>query len=379
MSTQGRALAFEVLCRAEGSFARRGRLRLPHGQVETPVFMPVGTQATVKAMTPAALTEEVGAEIILGNTYHLMLRPGADVVQALGGLHRFMAWDRPILTDSGGFQVWSLGALRKIEDDGVRFRSHIDGSSWFLGPKESMAIQRKLGSDIVMAFDECTPWPATREQAEASMRMSMRWAEDCRRLLPRDGRQALFGIVQGGMYDDLRLHSLRAIQSMDFDGIAIGGLSVGEPKEEMLAVLDGLAPHLDLTRPHYLMGVGTPADLVEGVDRGIDMFDCVMPTRNARNGSLFTDDGVLNIKNSRHRLDAGPIMEGCACYTCRNFSRAYLRHLFIARELLSAQLNTLHNLHYYVSLMRRIREAIASGEWSAFRDEFLRRFARRRQ
>jgi queuine tRNA-ribosyltransferase len=365
---------FEVLTTAEGSYARRGRLRLAHGVVETPVFMPVGTQATVKTMTPADLKDDIQADIILGNTYHLMLRPGADTVAAMGGLHRFMAWDRPILTDSGGFQVWSLGALRKIEADGVRFRSHIDGSSWFLGPKESMDIQRKLGSDIVMAFDECTPWPATHEEAEASMRMSMRWAADCRNYLPVNNKQALFGIVQGGMYDDLRLESLAAIQGMDFEGIAIGGLSVGEPKEKMLAVLDNLAPHLLKHKPHYVMGVGTPDDLIEGIDRGVDMFDCVMPTRNARNGSLFTDDGKLNIKNARHQRDERPIMEDCDCYTCQHFSRAYLRHLFVAKEILSARLNTLHNLHYYSALMRRARQAIEDGRWAEFRDSFLHRY-----
>ena len=373
MTTQT-AASFSVLAKAADSHARRGRLRLPHGTVETPVFMPVGTQATVKAMTPAELVDDVKADIILGNTYHLMLRPGADEIAQLGGLHRFMAWDRPILTDSGGFQVWSLGDLRKIEENGVRFRSHIDGASWFLGPRESMEIQRKLGSDIVMAFDECTPWPASREQAEASMRMSMRWAEDCRRYLPRNSRQALFGIVQGGMYADLRLQSLAMIQNMDVEGIAIGGLSVGEPKEEMLAMLDALAPALDPARPHYVMGVGTPADLIEGIDRGVDMFDCVMPTRNARNGSLFTDDGRLNIKNSCHRLDERPLMDDCNCYTCRHFSRAYLRHLFVAREILSARLNTLHNLHYYSHLMQRARQAIEQGRWSSFRDDYLSRY-----
>ncbi len=364
-------LRFEVTARARDSHARCGRLTLPHGEVETPVFMPVGTQATVKSMTPADLTEEIGAQIILGNTYHLMLRPGAKIVRALGGLHRFMAWQRPILTDSGGFQVWSLGKLRKIERDGVRFRSHIDGSEVFLGPKESMAIQQALGSDIVMAFDECTPYPASRDEAAASMRLSMRWAEDCRRHLPPDAGQALFGIVQGGVYDDLRLESLQRLEEIGFDGIAIGGLSVGEPLEEMLAVLDGLAPHLPDQQPRYVMGVGTPQDLIRGIDRGIDMFDCVMPTRNARNGTLFVDGGKLNIRNAVHQRDPAPVMEGCTCYTCRNFSRAYLRHLYMSREILAARLNTLHNLHYYCALMRRARAAIAAGDWSRFRDEML--------
>jgi len=365
---------FKVTKSASHSFARCGTLRLAHGEVQTPVFMPVGTQATVKGMTPRDLKEEVGAQIILGNTYHLMLRPGADLMKKLGGLHQFMAWDRPILTDSGGFQVWSLGALRKIEADGVRFRSHIDGSEWFLGPKESMQIQQALGSDIVMAFDECTPYPATFEEAEASMLMSMRWAEQCRDVLPVSPQQQLFGIVQGGMYSDLRLQSLQAVASMDMEGIAIGGLSVGEPKDEMINVLTTLAPHLPKEKPHYLMGVGTPADLIRAVDQGIDMFDCVMPTRNARNGTLFCDDGKISIKRAEYQDDPRPIMEGCMCYTCQNFSRAYLRHLYRCKEILSSQLNTLHNLHYYCALMSRARQAIQQERWNEFRDAFLKRY-----
>jgi len=365
------ALTFELLKSDESGHARRGRVTLPHGVVETPVFMPVGTQATVKSLTPADLTDDIGAQIILGNTYHLMLRPGADNIEKLGGLHKFMAWDHPILTDSGGFQVWSLGELRKIEEHGVRFQSHIDGSRWFLGPKESMEIQRKLGSDIVMAFDECTPYPATYEEARDSMQMSMRWAGECREHLPVNDTQALFGIVQGGMYDDLRLESLKAVADINFEGIAIGGLSVGEPKEEMLKVLDNLAPHLPSEKPRYVMGVGTPSDLIEGIDRGIDMFDCVMPSRNARNGTIFTDHGKINIKNLKHQLDERPIMEDCSCYTCTHFSRAYLRHLYMAKEILSSRLNTLHNLHYYCDLMRRARSAIEEGRWPEFRDQFL--------
>ncbi|MDQ6995280.1 MAG: tRNA guanosine(34) transglycosylase Tgt [Mariprofundaceae bacterium] len=368
------SLHFNILTQDPEGHARRGRMQLPHGMVETPVFMPVGTQATVKSLTPADLTDDIQASIILGNTYHLMLRPTADVVEKMGGLHKFMAWDRPILTDSGGFQVWSLGALRKIEADGVRFRSHIDGSSWFLGPKESMAIQRQLGSDIVMAFDECTPYPATYEQARESMEMSMRWAAQCREHLPVNPQQALFGIVQGGMYADLRRESLQAIADMDFEGIALGGLSVGEPKEEMMATLDALAAHLPKDKPHYVMGVGTPDDLIEGIDRGIDMFDCVMPSRNARNGTLFTDSGKINIKNLKHQTDASPIMEGCTCYTCQHFSRAYLRHLYIAKEILSARLNTLHNLHYYCDLMQRARDALEAQRWPEFRDQFLQQY-----
>jgi len=368
------ALSFEILAKDETGYARRGRVTLPHGVVETPVFMPVGTQATVKSMTPADLSDDIKASIILGNTYHLMLRPGADLVEKMGGLHRFMAWDRPILTDSGGFQVWSLGELRKIEEHGVRFRSHIDGREVFLGPKESMEIQRKLGSDIVMAFDECTPYPATYEEAEASMQLSMRWAGECREHLPVNDTQALFGIVQGGMYPELRLESLKAISEIDFEGIAIGGLSVGEPKEEMMGMLDALAPHLPEDKPHYVMGVGTPADLIEGIDRGIDMFDCVMPSRNARNGTLFTDDGKINIKNLKHFDDEQPIMADCNCYTCKNFSRSYLRHLYMAKEILSSRLNTLHNLHYYCDLMQRARSALEQGNWPEFRDQFLQRY-----
>lgn len=368
------ALTFEVLAKDEGGYARTARVQLPHGTVETPVFMPVGTQATVKSLTPADLTDDIGASIILGNTYHLMLRPGADLIERMGGLHQFMAWERPILTDSGGFQVWSLGELRKIEEHGVRFRSHIDGNEVFLGPKESMDIQKKLGSDIVMAFDECTPYPATYEEAESSMQLSMRWAEECREHLPVNNSQALFGIVQGGMFSDLRLQSLEAISNIDFEGIAIGGLSVGEPKEKMLEVLNSLAPHLPTEKPRYVMGVGTPDDLIEGIDRGIDMFDCVMPTRNARNGTLFTDDGKINIKNLKHAEDERPIMEACGCYTCKHFSRAYLRHLYMAQEILSSRLNSLHNLHYYCHLMFRARKALAEGNWPEFRNNFLQRY-----
>jgi queuine tRNA-ribosyltransferase len=365
------ALSFEILAKDNTGYARRGRMQLPHGTVETPVFMPVGTQATVKSLTPADLTDDIGAGIILANTYHLMLRPGAELIEKLGGLHKFMAWERPILTDSGGFQVWSLGKLRKIERHGVRFRSHIDGAEVFLGPGESMAIQQKLGSDIVMAFDECTPYPATFDEAADSMQLSMRWAAECRQALPVNGAQALFGIVQGGMHPELRLKSLKTIQDMNFDGIAIGGLSVGEPKQEMMAMLAALAPKLATDKPHYVMGVGAPDDLIEGIDCGIDMFDCVMPSRNARNGTLFSDDGKINIKNLKYFDDERPVMESCACYTCRHFSRAYLRHLYMAKEILSSRLNTLHNLHYYCDLMRRAGNAIEQGVWPEFRNHFL--------
>jgi queuine tRNA-ribosyltransferase len=310
------ALSFEVLAKDENGFARRGRMQLPHGTVETPVFMPVGTQATVKSLTPADLTDDIKASIILGNTYHLMLRPGADLIEKMGGLHRFMAWQRPILTDSGGFQVWSLGKLRKIEEHGVHFRSHIDGAEVFLGPKESMQIQRQLGSDIVMAFDECTPYPASYDEAETSMQLSMCWAAECREHLPVNNQQAMFGIVQGGMYPDLRLQSLDALNEIDFEGIAIGGLSVGEPKNEMMAMLDTMAPRLPEAKPRYVMGVGTPDDLIEGIDRGVDMFDCVMPTRNARNGTLFTDNGKINIKNLCHAEAEEPILYMPTLFTC---------------------------------------------------------------
>jgi len=363
-------IQLEISHRDTAGFARRGRMHLPHGIVETPVFMPVGTQATVKAMTPRDL-DEIGAQIILGNTYHLMLRPGAALIEQMGGLHRFMAWNGPILTDSGGFQVWSLGDLRKIESHGVRFRSHINGDKVFLGPRESMDIQRQLGSDIVMTFDECTPYPATQDEARSSMELSMRWARECREHMPCHSQQALFGIVQGGMYPELRLDSLQQLTDIGFEGIAIGGLSVGEPKEEMMAMLGVLAPHLPEDKPRYLMGVGTPADLIEGIDRGIDMFDCVMPTRNARNGTLFTDSGPIHIKQARFREDPRPVMENCKCYACQHFSCAYLRHLYVSKEILSSRLNTMHNLHYYCALMRRARASIETGQWPEFRDQFL--------
>ncbi|MDX8393543.1 MAG: tRNA guanosine(34) transglycosylase Tgt [Mariprofundales bacterium] len=365
------ALSFSIS--HQQGFARRACLTLPHGTIQTPVFMPVGTQATVKAVTPAML-HAMQAKIVLGNTYHLMLRPGAELIAKLGGLHRFMAWDKPILTDSGGFQVWSLGKLRKITPKGVHFQSHIDGSRFFLGPKESMQVQQQLGSDIVMAFDECTPWPATKEEANESMQLSMRWALECREHLPNNDKQALFGIVQGGMFADLRQESLAAIATMGFEGIAIGGLSVGEPKEDMLSVLDAITAYLPADKPHYLMGVGTPADLINAIDRGIDMFDCVMPTRNARHGAVFTDDGMMYIKQARFREDAAPIMADCSCYTCSNFSRAYLRHLHASREILGCTLNSIHNLHYYCALMSRVRSVLENGDWSKFRDNFLTRY-----
>ncbi len=353
--------------------ARRGRLIFPRGSVETPAFMPVGTYGTVKAMTPEELRAD-GSEIILGNTFHLMLRPGTEVIRAHGDLHDFMHWDGPILTDSGGFQVFSLGDLRKISEEGVVFNSPVDGARIFLGPEQSMQVQRELGSDIVMIFDECTPWPATERQARESMALSLRWAERSKRA-HGDNPAALFGIVQGGMYSHLRRESLERLVAIGFDGYAVGGLSVGEPKAEMLGVLDALMPHMPADRPRYLMGVGKPEDIIEAVRRGVDMFDCVLPTRNARNGHLFTHQGTLRIRNSSYRSDTRPVDESCGCYTCRNYSRAYLRHLDKAGEILGARLNTIHNLYYYQSLMRALREAIAHGALETFVQDFYHRRA----
>ena len=350
---------FELL--ATDKNARLGRLTLAHGVVETPVFMPVGTYGTVKAMTPRDLAE-IGAPICLGNTFHLWLRPGLEVIAVHGGLHRFMGWDKPILTDSGGFQVFSLGALRKISEEGVRFSSPVNGDKLFLTPEESMRIQHTLNSDVVMIFDECTPYPASHDEAASSMRLSLRWAQRSRDEHQRlENSNALFGIVQGGMYEDLRSESLEALGEIGFDGFAIGGLSVGEPKEEMARILAHTAPQLPVHKPRYLMGVGTPEDLVHGVENGIDMFDCVMPTRNARNGHLFTRYGDVRIKNAQYRDDLSPLDASCICYTCRNFTRAYLHHLHRVGEILGAQLNTIHNLHYYQCLMRELRAAIVSG------------------
>ena len=350
--------------------ARRGRLQFPRGAVDTPAFMPVGTYGTVKGMLPRDV-EAIGAQIILGNTFHLWLRPGAQVVAAHGGLHGFMHWQRPILTDSGGFQVFSLGAMRRISEQGVAFRSPVDGAQVFLDPETSMAVQRALGSDIVMIFDECTPYPATRDEAARSMALSLRWAERSR-AAHADNPAALFGIVQGGMYADLRRESLAGLVDIGFDGYAIDGLSVGEPKAAMLGVLDAVGDALPQERPRYLMGVGTPADLLEGVRRGIDMFDCVMPTRHARNGYLFTSSGVVKIRNARHRADPAPLDARCDCYTCRHFSRAYLHHLDKCNEILGSQLNTLHNLRYYQRHMSAIRGAIEAGRLDAFAADFHR-------
>nr|WP_189513948.1 tRNA guanosine(34) transglycosylase Tgt [Kushneria pakistanensis] len=351
--------------------ARRGRLTFPRGTIETPAFMPVGTYGTVKGMTPKDV-EAIGAEIILGNTFHLWLRPGTEVIEAHGDLHDFAQWHKPILTDSGGFQVFSLGDMRKITEQGVHFRSPVDGAKVFMGPEESMAVQRSLGSDIVMIFDECTPYPATFDEAKTSMELSLRWAQ---RSLDAHGESpsALFGIIQGGMYRELRERSLEGLEQIGFDGLAIGGLSVGEPKEEMIKVLDYLPGLMPDDKPRYLMGVGRPEDLVEGVRRGVDMFDCVMPTRNARNGHLFTFDGVIRIRNATHRHDTRPLEEGCDCYTCQNFSRSYLHHLDRCGEMLGAQLNTIHNLRHYQQLMSGLRGAIEAGTLADFVAAFYAR------
>ena len=347
--------------------ARRGRLQFARGVVETPAFMPVGTSATVKSLSP----EEValaGAQIILGNTFHLMLQPGTEVVAKHGGLHEFMNWRGPILTDSGGFQVWSLAELRKLTEKGVTFRSPVDGRKVFLGPEESMDIQTALGSDIVMVFDECTNYPSSHDEAAASMQRSARWAQRCKDHYRGSG--ALFGIIQGGMYEDLRLASLEALTTIGFDGYAIGGLSVGEPKEEMIHVLDQIAWKMPEPRPRYLMGVGTPQDLVDGVARGIDMFDCVLPTRNARNGWLYTSEGIVKIRHAAHRTDTRPLDPNCNCYTCQNYSRSYLRHLQTKNEMLGPRLCSLHNTHYFQRLMFRIRSALEANEFTAFFRDF---------
>ncbi|MBN7818775.1 tRNA guanosine(34) transglycosylase Tgt [Bowmanella yangjiangensis] len=348
--------------------ARRGRLVFDRGVVETPAFMPVGTYGTVKGMTPEEL-EATGAQICLGNTFHLMLRPGTEIMKLHGDLHDFMHWQKPILTDSGGFQVFSLGDLRKISEEGVTFRSPINGEKILLTPEKSMQVQRDLGSDIVMIFDECTPYPATYEQARTSMELSLRWAERSKQE-HGDNPSALFGIVQGGMYEDLREVSLKGLERIGFDGYAIGGLSVGEPKEDMIRILDSTAHKIPVDKPRYLMGVGKPEDIVEAVRRGIDMFDCVMPTRNARNGHLFVTDGVIKIRNSRHKTDTGPLDEKCDCYTCKNYSRSYLHHLDKCNEILGAQLNTIHNLRYYQRVMEGLRAAIEAGTLDEFVAEF---------
>ncbi|EET80933.1 MULTISPECIES: tRNA guanosine(34) transglycosylase Tgt [Acinetobacter] len=365
-------MKFEKL--GQSGRARRGRLTLEHGVVETPVFMPVGTYGTVKGMLPRDI-EEIQAQIILGNTFHLYLRPGLDVVKEHGGLHEFIKWDKPILTDSGGFQVFSLGAMRKIKEEGVTFRSPIDGSKVFLSPEVSMEIQKVLNSDIVMIFDECTPYPATHEEAQKSLQLSLRWAKRCKTHHHEvlDNKNALFGIIQGGMYEDLRDESLEGLLEIGFDGYAIGGLSVGEPKEEMIKVLDYLPNKMPHDKPRYLMGVGKPEDIVEGIRRGVDMFDCVMPTRNARNGHYFVTDGLVRIRNSKYRHDQNPLDPHCDCYTCKNFTRAYLFHLEKCGEMLGSMLGTIHNLRYYQRFTQDIRDALDNGTFEAFVEDFYTR------
>jgi queuine tRNA-ribosyltransferase len=362
-------MKFELLKGDSG--ARRGRLTFPRGVIETPAFMPVGTYGTVKAMTPEEL-DTLGAQIILGNTFHLMLRPGTDIIRLHGDLHDFMHWQKPILTDSGGFQVFSLAKLRKITEEGVSFNSPVDGAKVLLTPERSMQVQRELGSDIVMIFDECTPYPATEQQAQDSMALSLRWA--ARSKAAHEGNpSALFGIVQGGMYPHLRKVSAEGLVNIGFDGYAIGGLSVGEPAPERNHVLEATTPLLPQTNPRYLMGVGTPEDIIESVRRGIDMFDCVIPTRNARTGFLYTSTGILKIRNSQYQTDTRPVDENCSCYTCRHYSRAYLRHLDKCKEILSSRLNTIHNLHYYQQLMKDIREAIEQERFEALAKDFYAR------
>lgn len=368
---KGFLVEFRVLYRDPSCEARRGRLTTSHGVFETPVFMPVGTLATVKSLSPDDL-EYLGARIILANTYHLYLRPGHETIRRMGGLHRFMHWNGSILTDSGGFQVFSLAKMRRIDEEGVLFQSHIDGARHKIRPEDAMGIQQALGSDIAMCFDECTPYPVSREYAAESMQRTVRWAERCKST-QMGAEQAVFGIVQGSVFTDLRLECLEKLVQIGFDGYALGSLSIGEPKEEMMKILKAVGPKLPSAAPRYIMGVGTPEDLVEGVRFGIDMFDCVMPTRNARNGMLFTVTGSIQIKNSCYAEDESPIDPGCTCYTCKRFSRAYLRHLFMSRELLAYRLNTLHNLHYYLGLMAEVRGAIEAGQFIEWRERFYAR------
>ncbi|MDD4098012.1 MAG: tRNA guanosine(34) transglycosylase Tgt [Lentisphaeria bacterium] len=365
-------MTFTILQQDSGSLARRGVLNTAHGQVQTPVFMPVGTQATVKAMAPNELVD-LGADIILGNTYHLNLRPGMDIITAAGGLHRFMGWDRAILTDSGGFQVFSLSRLGKKTADGVFFQSHLDGNRLFMGPVESMAIQRQLGSDIAMAFDDCTPWPATWDEANRSLDLTLRWAATSRQQPAAPG-QLRFGIVQGSLFPDLREKATRAIIDLDFDGIALGGISVGEPERDMVKVLDICCPLLPPALPHYLMGVGTPRQLILGVMHGIDMFDCVLPTRMGRNGSAFTTTGTVPVKAAIYKDDFTPIQQDCQCYACRCFTKAYIRHLLNANEILGARLMTIHNLHFFIDLMRQTRHHLENGTFAPFAQNVLEHY-----
>ena len=368
------AIKYELLHIDKNSGARLGRITLPHGTFETPVFMPVGTLGTVKAMTVEELKEMVKADIILGNTYHLNLRPGMDVMKEAGGLHNFMKWDKNILTDSGGFQVFSLSGIRKITEEGVEFRSHLNGDKLFISPEKSIEIQQTIGSDIMMCFDECAPYPATREYTEKSMEMTTRWAKRCRDAHTNRETQALFGIVQGGMYPDLRQRSAKALIDIGFDGYAVGGLSVGEPKEIMLEVLEQTTPYLPEDKARYLMGVGSPDYLIEAALRGIDMCDCVLPTRMARNGTAMTSHGKVIIKNKKYEKDFTPLDEECDCYTCKNYTRAYIRHLIKSGEILGARLMTIHNLRFLTHLMEQVREAIKQDRLLEFRDEFYKKY-----
>lgn len=363
---------YKLIAECPETGARAGEFSTAHGVIETPIFMPVGTQATVKAMTPEEL-EDLGAQIILGNTYHLYMRPGEDIVHEAGGLHKFMNWHHPILTDSGGFQVFSLADLRKITDDGVEFRSHIDGSTHFMRPEDSMEIQQKLGSDIAMVFDECVPWPTTKEYSQEAVERTIKWAKRCKEYHSLES-QALFGIVQGSMFEDQRIECMKRLQAIDFPGYAIGGLSVGEPHDEMYRILDSLCPEMPKNKPRYLMGVGFPTNLVESVARGVDMFDCTIPTRNGRNGGVLTRREKLNLKNKSFERDFTPIDSTCDCYACRNYSRAYIRHLYAAKEILASRLCTWHNLHFLVNLMKDARKAIIENRFPAFRAEFMENF-----
>jgi len=367
------AIRYELIKTCKQSGARLGRLHTPHGVIDTPIFMPVGTQATVKAMTPEEL-KGMDARIILSNTYHLYLRPGHDLIKKAGGLHKFMNWDRAILTDSGGFQVFSLGDLRKITEEGVTFQSHIDGSKHFLSPEKVMEIENALGADIIMAFDECAPYPAEHEYVKKSLERTTRWAARCKEAHTNTERQALFGIVQGGMYEDLRKQSVKELTALDFPGYAIGGLSVGEPKDMMYKVLDYTTPLLPEDKPRYLMGVGSPDALIEGAIRGIDMFDCVLPTRIARNGTTMTSQGKVVIKNAKYTEDFSPLDPECGCYTCKNYTKAYLRHLYKANEILASRLMTTHNLYFLINLMKDVREAILKDRLLDFKAEFFKKY-----
>ena len=364
------AISFELLKTDPRTRARRGVIHTPHGDIQTPVFMPVGTQATVKGMTPRELNE-VGSQIILSNTYHLHIRPGEDLIKEAGGLHKFMSWNKPILTDSGGFQVFSLASLRKIKEEGVHFRSHLDGSKMFIGPETSMAIQEALGSDIAMAFDVCSPYPCDHKTAYEAMLRTHRWAQRCKDYHTRED-QAVFGIVQGAFYEDLRIESAKVLADMDFPGYGIGGLSVGEPKPIMYGMLDAMMPYMPTNKPRYLMGVGTPGNIIEAVARGVDLFDCVMPSRNARHGHLNTWGGIINIKNAKYERDERPIDPACGCPVCRSYSRAYIRHLFKAEEILGMRLAVMHNLWFYNHLMERIRDELDAGTFTAFHDNYVK-------